>query len=927
MSQHPQRRAFQSALWLNLPLSIASLGILGTSCVDDLSLTTPANDNVEEDNQFAQAAKNTNAANINVQSIDDLYRIGEQWLKERDLTASIDYEKNQPNFQQIQERRLQKLDPQLLEKLRNPQFDMLNDVRNQLDQRGASATEKNIDEQGAVALITWDDRDILVGAQQLVSAQRPRLQLLRDVYGSLNQTLADIAQSHGAEVIRVYENFPMIAVRLPSVESAEALADYHAIAHLDAESVVTTTLASSLPLIGQPDAVSKGITGAGVSVAVLDTGLDYTRAAFGSCSAVGSNGCRVVVARDFATEDNALDANGHGTNVSGIVAGVAPGANLLGLDVFRGDLAFANDVIAAIDFAISNQAQHNIVAMNLSLGGGKFTAQCGNDAYELPFQRARAAGIVPVVASGNNAFNNAIASPACAPSAVSVGAVYSRNVGGLNTAVCRDTTTSADKITCFSNSASFLTMLAPGAMISAAGLTMAGTSQAAPHVAGAVALLRSSAGFPSDTVAQTITRMTGNADTITDARNSVSKPRLNITRIVETLNGPPQFTVAIADGASSTRTTSNNVRVSITDANRASDVAEMCISAVSGTTAPSSCSNFVAFNASSTVELPSGDGVKTVGVFLKTTGGTVSRAAVTDAITLDATAPTNGAGNISVGDGSLALSWSRFSDAGTGLASYTVVVAEGATAPADCSSGSPVFSGIATSFTDSSLTNNIQRSYRICAVDGAGNISSGVVVSATPNPPLVTGTVAIKDGLTATSRTSVPLVLSGSSNRATVTQMCISETDVCTRFVAYRTSSNFTVSREAGLKTIRVIFKDRDGRLSEAATTQITLDNVAPVNGTITGTLNSSANGVSVQLAWSGFSDANTSIAKYRVVSSLVRAPVNCRSGTLVYEGTDLTAVQNNVQRNKTVGYRVCAIDAAGNTSTGATVSVVVPAQ
>jgi hypothetical protein len=77
---------------------------------------------------------------------------------------------------------------------------------------------------------------------------------------------------------------------------------------------------------------------------------------------------------------------------------------------------------------------------------------------------------------------------------VSVGAVYDSNVGsvtaGFGNNACTDRKTSADKITCFSQVANFLTALAPGVFITAAGVRQGGTSQAAPHVAGAVAAMR-----------------------------------------------------------------------------------------------------------------------------------------------------------------------------------------------------------------------------------------------------------------------------------------------------------------------------------------------------------------------------------------------------------------------------------------------------
>jgi subtilisin family serine protease len=231
-------------------------------------------------------------------------------------------------------------------------------------------------------------------------------------------------------------------------------------------------------------------------VAVLDTGTDWKRAPF-NCTAAGAPGCKVVYAADFAPEDDAADANGHGTNVSGIVLTVAPAAQIAALDVFNGDSGWTSDILKAINWTIQNRAKYNIVAINLSLGGGTFMNSCATDALAVAVQSARSAGILSAVASGNGGLSNGVSSPACGPAAVSVGAVHAANLGALRWPVCADPTTAADQVACFSNSAPFLSLLAPGVQISAAGTTMTGTSQATPHVAGATAVLRAApAGHP-----------------------------------------------------------------------------------------------------------------------------------------------------------------------------------------------------------------------------------------------------------------------------------------------------------------------------------------------------------------------------------------------------------------------------------------------
>jgi len=79
---------------------------------------------------------------------------------------------------------------------------------------------------------------------------------------------------------------------------------------------------------------------------------------------------------------------------------------------------------------------------------------------------------------------------------------------------------------CFSNSAPFLTMLAPGALITAGGQQFGGTSQATPFVTGATTVLR--AAYPAESLDQTVARMTGHGVSVLDPRNLLVKPRLDL---------------------------------------------------------------------------------------------------------------------------------------------------------------------------------------------------------------------------------------------------------------------------------------------------------------------------------------------------------------------------------------------------------------
>ena len=254
----------------------------------------------------------------------------------------------------------------------------------------------------------------------------------------------------------------------------------------------------NLTLINAPKVWSSlGSRGAGVTVAIIDTGIDYTHPALGSGFGPGF---KVKGGWDFVNNDgDPMDDNGHGTHVSGIVAGqsdtitgVAPDVSLVAYKVLGANGSGSeSNVIAAIERAADpnqdgNTADHVDVA-NLSLGGG------GNpdDPGCVAIDNATAAGITFAIAAGNAAFVNGIityhniGSPGTARTAITVGA---SDLG--------------DNIASFSsrgpnmrNMAIKPDVIAPGVSIlsSLPGNhygNLSGTSMASPHVAGAAALLK-----------------------------------------------------------------------------------------------------------------------------------------------------------------------------------------------------------------------------------------------------------------------------------------------------------------------------------------------------------------------------------------------------------------------------------------------------
>ncbi|SPE23215.1 putative Subtilisin [Burkholderiales bacterium] len=336
----------------------------------------------------------------------------------------------------------------------------------------------------------------------------------------------------GPDAVQV-RDYPHLPIALWHLSSPAALARLRAQpavrAVADDRRLFAVSTPTDLALINQPQAAAAGATGAGTTVAVIDAGIDLTNSAFGSCPTAGAAGCRVVFDQVYYP-GTTTDVN-HGTNVSGIVAEVAPASSIAMLNVFDGSSASVSDVISAFDWAISNQSTYNIVAANMSLGdGGNYTAQCstisgGANPLSTPVANAAAAGILAVAASGNDAFTGGINFPACTPGVVSVGAVYDTNIGGVSYApTCSDSSSTADQVTCFSNVASFMTLFAPGADVTAAGITLFGTSQATPHVSGALAALR--ARYPKEPLSQALARLTSTG--VADSRASIIVPRINL---------------------------------------------------------------------------------------------------------------------------------------------------------------------------------------------------------------------------------------------------------------------------------------------------------------------------------------------------------------------------------------------------------------
>ncbi len=245
------------------------------------------------------------------------------------------------------------------------------------------------------------------------------------------------------------------------------------------------------------DPTGAAVTGKGIVVAVIDTGIDYMHPDLGGGFGPGY---KVIGGYDFYNNDpDPMDDNGHGTHVAGVIAasggmtGVAPGASLLAYKVLGPDgSGSVSNVIEAIDRSMDpNQdgdtSDHaNIISM--SLGG---PGQSG-DPVCTAVENAVNAGIVVVVAAGNDGpAMGTVASPGLAPDAITVGAVD--NSGVLASFSSRGTSPNLSikpEICAPGVNINSTVPFSGAARSSPTGYAiMSGTSMATPHVSGAAALL------------------------------------------------------------------------------------------------------------------------------------------------------------------------------------------------------------------------------------------------------------------------------------------------------------------------------------------------------------------------------------------------------------------------------------------------------
>lgn len=387
----------------------------------------------------------------------------------------------------------------------------------------------------------------------------------RAAIAQAQQSFLEHLASYNPDTVKRFETIPFLALEVDQA-MLERIRDFEEIVSIEEDALMKPTLAESAQIIGATAAWARGFSGSGQTIAILDTGVD--KAHFFLTGKVVSEACYSTNSSVFnsnsvcpngATETTAIGSGincssnirgcDHGTHVAGIAAGrgssfsgIARDANLISIQVFsrfnsNSDcdgaapcvLSYVSDQVKGLERVYALRNSFNIAAVNMSLGGGRFVSQCDADhpATTAAINNLRSVGIATVIASGNDGFTNAVGAPACISSAISVG---STNDGGAAGDI--------DTISNFSNSATFLNLLAPGNSINSSVpnnrfLNFSGTSMAAPHAAGAFAVLRSAA--PNTSVTQILSALTSTGKSVTDARNGIVKPRIRIDASLDAL--------------------------------------------------------------------------------------------------------------------------------------------------------------------------------------------------------------------------------------------------------------------------------------------------------------------------------------------------------------------------------------------------------
>jgi subtilisin family serine protease len=409
----------------------------------------------------------------------------------------------------------------------------------------------------------------------------------RDIQQQLRQTvketLDDFTSQLDAAQITVKRKFEYLFGFSAEVtlQGLTQLSNDPNVVSIEQNRILYPHLAQGIPLMNATSARGS-YNGSGLAIAICDTGIDTSHPRLGGG---GFPNAKVIGGYDTGDSDadprpSLESGNAHGTACAGIAAGdlgttgdyiggVAPAAKLYALKISTGTSGSASTdaMIAAWEWSITHKNDdpaHPIMIISTSFGGGRYYSTCDSASTGMTTAAANAvaAGITIFVSSGNDGYCDSMGWPACISYVNSVGAVYDSNfddytpcvnadscapkiaTGGCSTGYYSIDATAADKVTSYSNSASFLTLFAPANAASTTDITgtwgystgsyttsFGGTSAACPYAAGAAAVLQHAAKSKTGSYlspSQVKAYLTNYGNIVTDSKIAVSKPRVNV---------------------------------------------------------------------------------------------------------------------------------------------------------------------------------------------------------------------------------------------------------------------------------------------------------------------------------------------------------------------------------------------------------------